>query len=397
MPDSKDPNRMLVYGFHSIDESDLKAVECQLRSGWLTQGPTVEEFEQNLAQECGAKYAVAVNSATSGLHIACLAAQVGSGDEVITTPITFVASANCAFYCGARPVFADVMAGTALIDPDEIARKITSRTRAVIPVHMAGQSADMKRISEQVASVVSRSGRKIFIIEDASHALGGKYQGLPVGSCRYSDMVVLSFHPVKQITTCEGGAILTDDEMLYRRLKMLRSHGITKDEALLEDTSTLPWGYEQQLLGFNYRLPDVQCALGISQLKRLDQFIARRHEIAKAYLSEFKRIGIRSLTPDFSSEHAYHLFIVMLPFESSADRRDFMGRLREKRIVSQVHYIPVPSQPYYKRQLGDQISHFPHALEYYRQCLSIPIFPDMTGADVEKVVSAMAEITQEMF
>lgn len=390
MSSIKPDETLLPYGRHWVTEEDIAAVSRTLREGPLTQGPWVDRFEAELAATCGSKYAVAVNSGTSALHIACLAADVGPGDEVITSPITFVASANCAFYCGAKPVFADVDPANICLDPKQTISSMTAATRAIIPVHFAGQSAKMDEFQQIAKKATEKFGRKIYVIEDACHALGGAYLNSKIGSCAYSDMTVLSFHPVKHITTGEGGAVLTNDYSLYRKLKMFRSHGITRDDDLMEDPSILPWGYEQRYLGYNYRVSDIQCALGISQLQKLPAFIKRRAEIASLYYEAFKGdSNIRTLGTGSNLSHAYHLFVVLLPFSETQTRKKVMSRLKELNIISQVHYIPVPWQPYFRERLGDQKGKFKNAEEYYAHCLSIPIFPAMKDHDVERVVQAL--------
>lgn len=382
---------MIPYGCQTISEEDKEAVREVFSSIWLTQGPKVDEFERALAARCGSQYAVAVTSATAALHIACLAAGVGEGDEVITSPITFVASANCAFYCGAKPVFADVFQNSALMDPAQVVKAFTPQTAAVIPVHMAGQSVDMKTLSEEVRR--KANGRKVTVIEDAAHAIGGTYLGKPIGSCQYSDMTVFSFHPVKHITTGEGGAVLTNDPELYRKLKMLRSHGITRDLDLLESKEFLPFGYEQHLLGFNYRLTDIQCALGLSQLKRLDSFVQRRQEIAQRYDEELVGYGdIQALHQQDAGLNAYHLYVIRSGFQKAGGRKAALEKLLAAGIVSQVHYIPVHTQPYFKKRLGTQWGDFPESEAYFENCLSIPIFPNLTEEQQTHVIQTLRSL-----
>lgn len=376
----------LSYGGQCLDEEDVKAVLEAVRNKHLTQGPTIAEFEEKLASACGARYAVAVNSGTSALHIACLAAGVGEGDEVITSPITFVASANCAFYCGAKPVFADIISETALIDPIEVAKKMNRNTKAVIPVHFAGQSADMAAIQKLSTEHSQKTGKKVFIIEDAAHALGATYKDSKVGSCEYSDMTILSFHPVKHITTLEGGAVLTNDKNLYERLSLFRSHGITRDSNVLESQEFLPWGYEQVELGFNYRITDVQCALGLSQLKKLPKFLEKRREMAERYRKELNGLEIEFLKNNADSLNAYHLFVILL---EPTKRQSVLLNLRERGIFTQVHYIPVHTQPYFKKKLNTKWGDFPKAEAYFRKCLSIPLFPAMSNDDFDRVVSEL--------
>ena len=392
---------VIPYGRQWIDENDIQAVIQTLRSERITQGPKVEEFEQALAEYCGAKYAVAVNSGTSALHIACMAAGVKTGDEVITSPITFVASANCAVYCGAKPVFADIDPRTYNIAPEEILKKISSRTKVIIPVHLAGQSCDMDSIQKIVRQITP--GRKVFIIEDACHALGSFYQGRKVGSCVWSDMTVLSFHPVKHITTGEGGAVLTNDKDLYKKLKLFRSHGITsdpedfinKDLAFPSDDSRFtihgspnPWYYEQIDLGYNYRITDIQSALGLSQLKKIEAIRTRRREIVSRYNEAFS--GMDHIQTPYESpgcDSNFHLYILLIDFAAiGIERSPFMLSLREKGIQTQVHYIPVHLQPFFQKHFGTTIGDCPKAEAYYERCLSLPLYPAMSDSDIGKVI-----------
>ncbi|MBT5307142.1 MAG: UDP-4-amino-4,6-dideoxy-N-acetyl-beta-L-altrosamine transaminase [Candidatus Scalindua sp.] len=407
----QDQSAIIPYGRQWIDENDIQEVISLMRSERITQGPKVEEFEDALAECCGAKYAVAVNSGTSALHIACLAAEVKEGDEVITSPITFVASANCAIYCGAKPVFADIDLKTYNVAIDEIRNKINTQTRAVIPVHFAGQSCDMESIRKVIKNKEEEFGNKIFIIEDASHALGSSYKGKNVGSCTFSDMTVMSFHPVKHITTGEGGAVLTNDEILYKKLKRLRSHGITntpedfvyKDQAFgnssfvglqsaIENPQSVnPWYYEQVDLGYNYRITDIQCALGISQLRKLHDFCNRRQEIANMYNEAFS--GIESIQIPFESEDCssnFHLYVLLFDFRQiGIERTKLMIELKQRGIQTQVHYIPVHTQPFYQERFGTKWGDCPNAEIYYQKCLSFPLFPAMSDIDVEYVISTI--------
>ena len=401
----KTEDGFISYGRQWIDNRDVQSVCDVLTSAWITQGPKVQEFEEALADFCGAKFAVAVNSGTSGLHIACLAAGISSNQEVVTSPITFVASANCVAYCGGIPVFVDIDPKTYTIDPDKVQDSINSNTRGVIPVHFAGQSCDMDKISEIVKKTEKQFGEKIWIIEDACHAMGSTYRGTQIGSCSYSDMVVMSFHPVKHITTGEGGVVLTNDEMLYRKLLKFRSHGITSSPEdfkyperaglsrdCLEVESMNPWYYEQNDLGWNYRITDIQCALGLSQIKKLDLFIKRRRDIVRVYNQAF--LAIDSLTipyesPDCNSN--FHLYVLLFDFEQfGISRPHFIRELREQGIQTQVHYIPVHTQPYYQEKYGTRWGDLPNAESYYNKCLSIPLYPLMNDADVDKVVQEIS-------
>jgi len=405
---------IIPYGRQWIDENDIQSVVSALRSEMITQGPKVEEFEKALSEYCGAKYAVTVNSGTSALHIACLAAGVKEGDEVVTSPNTFVASANCAVYCAAKPVFADIDPKTYNATTEEIKKNITTRTKAVIPVHFAGQSCDMENIHRIVKAKENEFNDKIIIIEDACHALGSFYKGKHVGSCTFSDMTVMSFHPVKHITTGEGGAVLTNDEILYKKLKRLRSHGITntpgefvyKDQAFgnssfvglqsaIENPQSVnPWYYEQVDLGYNYRITDIQCALGLSQLKKLHDFSNRRREIVDMYNDAFG--SIESIQTPFESKDCdsnFHLYVLLIDFvRKGIERAQFMIELKKRGILTQVHYIPVHTQPYYQEKFGTGWGDCPNAEKYYQKCLSIPLYPTMSDSDVERVINEVTNM-----
>lgn len=397
----------IPYGRQSITEEDIQAVVEVLKSGYLTQGPKIVEFENALLKVTGAAFCVAVNSGTSALHIACLAAGIKPGDEVITSPNTFVASANCVVYCGGKPVFADIDPKTYNIAPEAIENQITERTRSVIPVHFAGQSCDMEAIEDIVRQKEKKYGHKIYIIEDACHALGSAYKDTKVGSCAHSDMAVMSFHPVKHITTGEGGAVFVNDRTLWRKLSYLRSHGITSDleeftckENIFENSNAKPlrrpWYYEQNSLGFNYRITDIQCALGCSQLKKMDEFRQKRMEIVAQYNKAFKNVP--GLTIPFEADFYdsnFHLYVLLLDFEEiGITRPELMTGFRERGIFTQVHYIPVHTQPFFKNNFGTKWGDCPRAEQYYQKCLSIPIYPAMTAEDVENVVSAVKELVR---
>lgn len=377
----------LPYGRQSIDEDDIAAVVDVLRGDWLTQGPTIEKFEADLAAAVGARHAVSFSNGTAALHAACAVLGLGPGDEVITSPITFSASANCARYVGAKPVLVDVEPTHATLCPEKLAAALTPRTRAIIPVHYAGLPAQMDRIHEIA------SARGIPIIEDAAHALGASLPGSRIGDGRFSDMTMFSFHPVKHITTGEGGAIMTNDETLCDKLKLFRSHGITRDPRHLSQVSPGPWYQEQVLLGYNYRLTDIQAALGRSQLRKLDAFIARRREIAARYDELFEKVpGIRPLGKRAGYEHAYHLYVVLIDFEFfRRERGHVMTALRDKRIGTQVHYVPVHHHPDFAT-LGYKPGDFVEAEKIYARSLSLPMYPAMTNADVDRVVSTLREI-----
>jgi UDP-4-amino-4,6-dideoxy-N-acetyl-beta-L-altrosamine transaminase len=386
----------IPYGRHFIDEDDVAAVVDVLRHGAITQGPKIAEFEKAVAEYVGAKYAVAVSNGTAALHLACLAAGVGPGDNVVTTPNTFVASANCALYVGANPQFADIDAQTLNMDPAALQDKCRKlgKVKAIIPVHFGGVPCDMpviKQVADQYGAI---------IIEDASHALGGRYpNGGRIGNCAYSELTVFSFHPVKIIAAGEGGMITTNNERIYRALLRLRSHGINKfedplvyeDEAYSDDGKS-PWYYEMQELGFNYRITDIQCALGISQLHKIDRFLARRLEIATEYdkvLTGWKNLQLTQL----GSRHlsANHLYVIQIDFKiTGQSRRSFMNNLLARGIGTQVHYIPVSYHPYY-RKLGFNKGEFPVTEKYYQECLSIPIFFSLTQEMQTKVINMLSE------
>lgn len=354
------------YGHQTIDQSDIDAVVETLKSDWLTCGPAVKAFERALCDYTGAKYCVAVSNATAGLHIAAMAAGLGNGDEGITTPITFLSSANCICFTGATPVFADIDPETANIDPAEIEKRITDKTKVIIPVHFAGQSCDMEAISK----IAKR--HDLIVIEDAAHAIGSEYKNTKVGSCAYSDMTVFSFHPVKTITTGEGGAVMTNSKELYDKLCALRAHGMHKDGDMVNT-----WEYEMRELGYNYRMTDFQAALGISQLKKLDAFKARRREIVEYYN---EHLGLPHLIERDFSNACFHLYPVLVE-----NRRDFYFKAREAGLNLQVHYIPVHTQPYYARY-GYKQGDYPKAENYYAHCISLPLYPALTGGDLKEIV-----------
>ncbi len=377
----------IPYGRQSIDAGDIREVVRVLKSDWVTQGPAIKDFEEALCKYTGARYSVAVSSGTAALHIAALAAGVAKGDEVITSPITFLASANCVLYCGGKPVFADVREDTVNIDPAEIERRLSALTKAVIPVHFAGHPADMK----EVWRIAKRRG--LTVIEDAAHALGAEYRGSKIGSCRYSDMAVFSFHPVKSITTGEGGAVLTNRKEFYEKLLMYRNHGITKE--IRQSTVPSPhdtggWYYEMRCLGFNYRITDIQCALGRSQLRKLKGFLRRRREIADIYNDRLSRIdGIILPVEKEYVKSARHIYYIRL--KDSSKRKAIFEKLQKFGIGTQVHYIPVHLQPYYRENLGYRPDDYPKAEDYYKRAITIPLYPAMKENDVRRVVSALKE------
>jgi UDP-4-amino-4,6-dideoxy-N-acetyl-beta-L-altrosamine transaminase len=380
----------IPYGRQNITEDDISAVVEVLRSDWLTQGPTIERFEQAVANYCGAKYAVAVSNATAALHLACLAIGLGPGDSLWTSPNTFVASANCARYCGADVDFVDIDSQTYNLSIAELDRKLIAAEesgtlpKVILPVHFAGQSCDM----ESIAALAKKYD--IQVIEDASHALGGDYQTHKIGSCEFSEMAIFSFHPVKMITTGEGGMIVTNRSDLYDRLKQLRSHGITQDPAAMIEASPGAWYYEQQSLGFNYRLTDIQAALGLSQLQRLDQFVARRQEIFDRYQENLKDLPLQC--PIAQTQSSHHLYVVRLKLEKiSRSKSEIFSSLREQGIGTQVHYIPVHTQPYY-RQLGFNWGDFPISESYYQEAISLPIHYDLTDEEQDRIIQVLREV-----
>ncbi|MBU1199377.1 MAG: UDP-4-amino-4,6-dideoxy-N-acetyl-beta-L-altrosamine transaminase [Nanoarchaeota archaeon] len=380
-------SKLKSYGRQSIDEEDIKAVSDVLRSDFLTTGPKVAEFEQKFANYVRSKYAVAVSSGTAALHVACLAAGLKENDELITTPMTFAASANCALYCGAKPVFVDIHPETGLIDETKIENKITKQTKIIIPVHYSGLSCEMEKIRK-----IAKKHRLI-IIEDACHALGAKYKKSKIGDCRYSDMAVFSFHPVKHITTGEGGMITTNSKELYEKLKVFRNHGIVREPKKLISRNEGPWYYEMQELGFNYRITDFQCALGLSQLKKVDGFINKRREIAKRYNDAFGNQQdleiIREKEEQFNS---YHLYIIKT--SSRKNRLLLFERLKEKGISCQVHYIPVYWHPHYQK-LGYKKGACPNAENFYNQIISIPMYPTLNRKEQEFVIKTIKKSIKE--
>lgn len=388
---------MIPYGKHHIGEDDIQAVVDVLRSGMLTQGPAIDAFEHAVAQYTGARYAVAVASGTAALHLAALAAGVGPGKSLITSPITFVASSNAALYVGGQALFADIDPDTINLSPASLRRVLAENpdTRAVIPVHFAGLPCDMPAIKE----AADQAGA--VVIEDAAHALGATYSnGKPVGSCAYSLMTIFSFHPVKAIAAGEGGMITTNDESIYRKLLRLRSHGINKLDdpfQLPEQAETNgipnPWYYEMQELGFHFRITDLQCGLALSQFGKLEKFIARRRTLAKIYDEAFA--GMQNCRPAQKmnrNRSGLHLYVLRINFEKlGKSRGQLMRELRARQIGSQVHYIPVPAQPYYRR-LGFRPEDYPNAQAYYLQALSIPLYYDLTDEEQKDVILAIKEL-----
>lgn len=379
----------MPYGRQDIVQADIDAVADVLRSDFLTQGPAVPMFEKTVADYCGAQRAVAVNSATSALHIACMALDVGPGDIVWTTPITFVASANCARYCGADVDFVDIDPNTYNLSAVRLAEKLESASetgrlpKVVIPVHLCGQPCDM-------AAIYALSKQYGFrVIEDASHAIGGRYKGEAIGNCRYSDITVFSFHPVKIITTGEGGMALTNDLSLANHMVRLRSHGITRDPIEMNRVPDGPWYYQQIELGFNYRMTDIQAALGTSQMKRLDELVAKRHALSKNYEKLLKNFPVVTPAQHEDSYSGLHLYVIRLDLVSmNVTHREVFERLRVAGIGVNLHYIPVYHHPYYARQ-GLNASDFPEAERYYSEAISLPMYPALTEEQQREVVQRL--------
>lgn len=385
-------NHFIPYGRQNINQQDINAVIDILRSDWITQGPAIERFERTVAEYCGAKYAVAVSSATAALHIACLAARLGKGDILWTSPNTFVASANCGLYCDARVDFVDIDPNTFNLSIDELERKLILAQqqgclpKVVVPVHFAGQSCQMDRI----AALSERYGFRV--IEDASHAIGGRYQSKPIGLCQFSDMAVFSFHPVKIITTGEGGMVLTNQTDLYEKLIRLRTHGITRNPDLMQGESHGPWYYQQVELGFNYRITDIQAALGMSQLQRLNEFVEQRRFLAKRYNQLLDDLPLTLPWQHPDTESSWHLYVIRLKLDQiNKTHRQVFEALRQARIGVNLHYIPVHTQPYYQ-QLGFKWGDYPQAESYYQQAISIPLYYGLTQEDQDRVVTSLQKI-----
>lgn len=378
-------DKYLSYGCQVVDEDDIEAVVSVLKGSYLTTGPSIKEFEEKVANYVGCKYAVAVSNGTAALHAACYSAGIKEGDEVITTPMTFAASANCVLYCGGKPVFADINPDTYNIDWKEIEKKITSKTKAIIVVDFTGQSADLDKIRE-IAEIYN-----LIIIEDAAHAIGTKYKGEMIGNI--SHMTEFSFHPVKTITTGEGGIITTNSKELYDRLILFRTHGITRDKEFLFNKYEGPWYYEQIDLGYNYRITDIQCALGISQLNKLDKFIKRRKELVKMYNEELCKIdGIVLQKEEDFSDTVKHLYIIKLELEKfRVGRKEIFEALQAENIGVNVHYLPVYLQPYYKK-LGYKEGLCPNAEDLYKRMITLPLHVNMSDDDLKDVVLAVNKV-----
>ena len=376
---------MIPYGRQAISDADIEAVVAVLKSDYLTQGQVLPAFEQGLADYCQVPYAIACSNGTTALHLACVALDLGPRDCAWVSAISFVASANCARYCGASVDFVDVDPETGNICVAALREKLESAQQAgtlpklLVAVHLAGQPCDLKEISELCRSY------RVYLIEDACHALGASYQGIPIGNGGYSDMTVFSFHPVKPITTGEGGAITTRSAELAARLSLYRSHGITRDLTALQQPSPGEWYYEQQVLGFNYRLTDIQAALGLSQLTRLDEFIVQRNALAGRYDLQLTHLPATPLRQEKDRRSGYHLYVVHV-----ANRDRVFAQLRQSGIGVNVHYIPIPAQPYY-RELGHDMASYPGAERYYRHAITLPLFPSLSEADQSRVVEALEQ------
>ena len=383
---------MIPYGRQDISEKDIQCVVDVLNSDFLTQGPQVPAFEKKVKDFTSSKYALAMNSATSALHVACLALDVGPGDYVWTSPITFVASSNAALYCGARVDFVDIDSKTYNLCHQKLEQKLIDAEKTgtlpkvVIPVHLAGQSCNMDKIFH----LSQKYGFKI--IEDASHAIGGKYQSNPVGSCRYSDITIFSFHPVKIITTAEGGMALTNCEALASKMELLRSHGITRNENLMKNKSHGPWYYEQIDLGYNYRMTELQAALGASQINRLEEFVGARHKVADFYNENLKGLPLILPYQDNDNYSAYHLYVIRLKLgEIKSSHLDIFNKLKEKGIGVNLHYIPVYLQPYYE-QMGFKQGYCEQAEKYYAEAISIPMYSQISEAQMRTVMTAIRSL-----
>ncbi|PNW32303.1 UNVERIFIED_CONTAM: UDP-4-amino-4,6-dideoxy-N-acetyl-beta-L-altrosamine transaminase [Euhalothece sp. KZN 001] len=382
----------IPYGKQEISEADIAAVIDVLKSDRITQGPAIERFEQAVADYCGVKYAVAVSSATAGLHIACLALELGENDLLWTSPNTFVASANAGRYCGASVDFVDTDPKTYNLSPEALEAKLMAAEKqgklpsVVMPVHLTGQSAVMAAI----APLAEKYGFRV--IEDASHAIGAQYQGKPVGCCEYSDMAVFSFHPVKIITTGEGGMVVTNQEELYQKLIRLRTHGITRDPNLMTESSHGGWYYQQLELGLNYRITDLQAALGASQMQRLETFVDRRRSLAQRYNEQLQDLPLTLPDQHPDTHSSWHLYVIRLQLDQiQKTHQQVFDELREAQIGVNLHYIPVHTQPYYQ-QFGFKWGDFPEAEQYYREAISIPLYYGLTEADQDRVVKTLREI-----
>ncbi|WP_455656984.1 UDP-4-amino-4,6-dideoxy-N-acetyl-beta-L-altrosamine transaminase [Phascolarctobacterium sp.] len=383
---------MIFYGKQSIAQSDIDAVVEVLKSDFLTQGPAIEKFEKYVAEYCGVKYAVAVTNATSALHIACLAAGLGKGDVLWTSPITFTASANCGRYCDADVDFVDIDPSTYNMSVDELEKKLQKaavKPKVVIPVHLAGQSCDMDKIYK----LSQEYGFKV--IEDASHAIGADYKSAKIGCCKYSDLAVFSFHPVKIVTTGEGGMVLTNDKELHEKVLLYRSHGITRDPKMMTRTADGPWYYQQIELGFNYRMTDMQAALGYSQMQKVDEFVSRRRYLAKRYDELLKNINNIHL-PDQNedTDSSWHLYVVRVDFSKiNKTKQQIFAEMKDRGICLNLHYIPVHTQPYYQKQ-GFKDGDFPNSEKYYEEAFTLPLYYSLTDEQQDYIVKNLVEVLQ---
>lgn len=382
---------MIPYGRQDITDADISSVVEVLRSDFITQGPVVPRFERTIADYSGAKHALAMNSATSALHVACLSLGLGKGDWLWTSPVTFVASANCALYCGANVDFVDIDPRTYNLCPRALERKLITAERegclpkVVIPVHLCGQPCDMRRIGE----LAKRFGFKV--VEDASHAIGGRYEGEPVGAGRYSDITIFSFHPVKIITTAEGGMALTNSDDLANKMALLRSHGITRDPAEMTHAPDGQWYYQQIELGYNYRMTELQAALGVSQMARLDNYVSRRHALADRYDEYLSDLPVVTPWQHKDGYSALHLYVIRLQLSRIVrNRSEVFSFLRDQGVGVNVHYVPVHTQPYYQ-SLGFRVGDFPEAESYYAEAISLPMFPTLTVAQQDSVIDALRQ------
>jgi UDP-4-amino-4,6-dideoxy-N-acetyl-beta-L-altrosamine transaminase len=382
---------VIPYSTQWIEKEDIQAVLEVLRSDRITQGPLIEAFEHAVAEYNGARFGVAFSSGTAALHAACAAAGVGPGDEIITSPLTFVASANCAVYLGAAPVFADIDPESLTLNWRAAAKKVTSRTKVLLPVDFAGQPCALDEFK-----VLARE-RGLLVIEDAAHALGAEYKGRRVGGI--ADMTILSFHPVKHITTGEGGMVLTNDPGLNEKLRLFRNHGIVRDPAKMTRPEEGGWYYEVQELGYNYRITDIQCALGLAQLKRLDFFVTRRREIAEQYTKAFSSLaGVVLPRETEGTRSSHHLYVLQLPIERlRGGRKAVFEALQARKLGVNVHYIPVHMHPYYQHRFGCRRGDFPKTEKYYERAISIPLYPRMTDEDVRYVIASVTEVIQQHF
>lgn len=382
---------MIFYGKQNVNKADIEAVVSVLQSDFLTQGPAIEKFEQYVAKYCGAKYAVAVTNATSALHIACLAAGLKKGDILWTTPITFTASANCGRYCGADINFVDIDKKTYNISVKELEEKLINthaKPKVVVPVHFTGQSCDMEKLYRLAKQYNFK------IIEDASHAIGGEYKGHKVGCCEFSDMVVFSFHPVKIVTTGEGGMVLTNNKDLYDKLILYRSHGITRNQDLMTKKSDGPWYYQQIDLGFNYRMTDIQAALGYSQMQRIDEFVTKRRYLVNRYNDLLKDLPLILPYQIDEANSSWHLYVVKIDFNKvNKAKVDIFKEMKNKGICLNLHYIPVHTQPYYQ-SLGFKQGDFPNSEAYYKEVFTLPLYYDLSDEEQDYIVQCLKEVLE---